>query len=114
MKARISIYVKCLTCSKVKVEYHKPNGFLQKPEIPMWKWEKISIDFVTKLFRSLSGCDMIRVVVDMLTKSACFLAVKAGDNAKALAKVNLKDFVSRHAVPLSMISDQDPKFTFAI
>ncbi|KAK1414771.1 hypothetical protein QVD17_30527 [Tagetes erecta] len=52
MKAGIATYVsKCLTCSRVKAEYQKPNGLLQQPEIPMWKWEQISMDFVTKLPR---------------------------------------------------------------
>ncbi|KAI3805591.1 hypothetical protein L1987_28107 [Smallanthus sonchifolius] len=58
MKADIAIYVsKCLTCAKVKVEYQKPSGLLQQPEIPMWKWEQISIDFITKLPRTPTGCD---------------------------------------------------------
>ncbi|KAI3797453.1 hypothetical protein L1987_32710 [Smallanthus sonchifolius] len=53
MKADIATYVsKCLTCSKVKVEYQKPSGLLQQPEIPMWKWEQISMDFITKLPRT--------------------------------------------------------------
>ncbi|KAK1415010.1 hypothetical protein QVD17_30779 [Tagetes erecta] len=52
--------------------------------------------------------------VDRLTKSARFLAVKENDNTEALAKVYLKEVVSRHGVPLSIISDRDPKFTSAI
>ena len=60
MKANIATYVgKCLTCAKVKVEYQKPSGLLQQPEIPMWKWEQISMDFITKLPKTLSGCDTI-------------------------------------------------------
>ncbi|KAI3731697.1 hypothetical protein L1987_62886 [Smallanthus sonchifolius] len=60
MKADIATYVsKCLTCAKVKVEYQKPSGFLQQPEIPMWKWEQISMDFITKLPRTPTGCDTI-------------------------------------------------------
>ncbi|KAI3686595.1 hypothetical protein L1987_80275 [Smallanthus sonchifolius] len=56
MKADIATYVsKCLTCSKVKVEYQKPSGLLQQPEIPMWKWEQISMDFITKLPRTPTG-----------------------------------------------------------
>ena len=52
MKAEIATYVsKCLTCAKVKVEYHKPSGLLQQPEIPEWKWERITMDFITKLPR---------------------------------------------------------------
>ncbi|GKE55079.1 putative reverse transcriptase domain-containing protein [Tanacetum coccineum] len=50
MKEDISTYVsKCLTCSKVKAEHQKPSGLLVQPEIPEWKWEKINMDFVTKL-----------------------------------------------------------------
>ncbi|GKF85444.1 putative reverse transcriptase domain-containing protein, partial [Tanacetum coccineum] len=53
MKRDIAEYVsKCLTCSKIKVEHQKPSGLLQQPEIPKWKWEKITIDLVTKLPRS--------------------------------------------------------------
>ncbi|KAI3704110.1 hypothetical protein L1987_74323 [Smallanthus sonchifolius] len=60
MKADIATYVsKCLTCAKVKVEYQNPSGLLQQPEIPMWKWEQISIDFITKLPRTPTGCDTI-------------------------------------------------------
>ncbi|GJZ15185.1 putative reverse transcriptase domain-containing protein [Tanacetum coccineum] len=48
MKAEIATYVsKCLTCAKVKAEHQKPSGLLQQPEIPEWKWEKITMDFVT-------------------------------------------------------------------
>ncbi|GKB39006.1 putative reverse transcriptase domain-containing protein [Tanacetum coccineum] len=50
MKANIATYVsKCLTCAKVKKEHQKPSGLLVQPEIPKWKWEKITMDFVTKL-----------------------------------------------------------------
>jgi len=115
MKAGIATYVSnCLTCSRVKAEYQKPNGLLQQPEIHMWKWEQISMDFVTKLPRSQSGCDMNWVVVDRLTKSARFIAVKENDNTEALAMVYLKEVISRHGVPLSIISDRDLKFTSAI
>ena len=49
MKAEIATYVaKYLTCAKVKVEYQKPSGLLQQPEIPEWKWERITMDFIPK------------------------------------------------------------------
>nr|GEY04771.1 putative reverse transcriptase domain-containing protein [Tanacetum cinerariifolium] len=71
MKRDIAEYVsKCLTCSKIKAELQKPSGLLQQPEIPEWKWEKITMDLVTKLPKSNSGHDAIWVVVDRLTKSA--------------------------------------------
>nr|GFB43830.1 putative reverse transcriptase domain-containing protein [Tanacetum cinerariifolium] len=73
MKRDIAEYVsKCLTCSKIKAEHQKPSVLLQQPEIPEWKWEKITMDLVTKLPKSSSGHDAIWVVVDRLTKSAYF------------------------------------------
>ncbi|GJV71410.1 reverse transcriptase domain-containing protein [Tanacetum coccineum] len=60
MKAIISKYVgKCLTCSRVKAECQKPSGLLIQPEIPTWKWERITMDFVTKLPKTSSGHDKI-------------------------------------------------------
>ncbi|GJT40180.1 putative reverse transcriptase domain-containing protein [Tanacetum coccineum] len=48
MKRDIATYVsKCLTCSKVKAEHQRPSGLLQQPEIPEWKWDKITMDFIT-------------------------------------------------------------------
>ncbi|GKA41390.1 putative reverse transcriptase domain-containing protein [Tanacetum coccineum] len=67
---------RCLTCAKIKAEHQKPSGFLQQPEIPEWKWEKITMDFITKLPKSSSGHDTIWVVVDRLTKSAHFLPIR--------------------------------------
>nr|GEW68399.1 putative reverse transcriptase domain-containing protein [Tanacetum cinerariifolium] len=60
MKAYISTYViKCLTYSKVKIEHQKPSGLLVQPKIPEWKWEKITMDFVTKLPKTANGYDTI-------------------------------------------------------
>ncbi|GJW49910.1 putative reverse transcriptase domain-containing protein [Tanacetum coccineum] len=57
MKADIATYVsKCLTCAKVKAEHQKPSGLLQQPEIPVWKWERITMDFIVG-FRDPSGKD---------------------------------------------------------
>nr|GEU60839.1 putative reverse transcriptase domain-containing protein [Tanacetum cinerariifolium] len=71
----VEYVIKCLTCSKVKVEHQKPLGLLQQPEILEWKWEKITIDLDTKLSKSNSGYDAIWVIVDRLTKSAHFLPI---------------------------------------
>ncbi|GJU47835.1 putative reverse transcriptase domain-containing protein [Tanacetum coccineum] len=65
MKADITTYVsKCLTCLKVKAEHQKPSGLLVQPEIPQWKWDNITMDFITMLPRTSSGYDTIWVVVD--------------------------------------------------
>ncbi|GJV98007.1 putative reverse transcriptase domain-containing protein [Tanacetum coccineum] len=77
MKADIATYVsKCLTCAKVKAEHQKPSGLLQQPEIPVWKWERITMDFIVGLPRTPSGYDSIWVIVDRLTKSAHFPTIK--------------------------------------
>ncbi|GJU85531.1 putative reverse transcriptase domain-containing protein [Tanacetum coccineum] len=74
MKKDIAVYVsRCLTYLKVKAEHQRPYGLLQQPEIPEWKWEGITMDFVMKLPRTSSGNDTIWVIVDRLTKSAHFL-----------------------------------------
>ncbi|GJV85794.1 putative reverse transcriptase domain-containing protein [Tanacetum coccineum] len=112
MKRDIAEYVsRCLTCSKIKAEHQKPSGFLQQPEIPEWKWEKITMDFVTKLPKSSSGHDTIWVVVDRLTKSAHFLPIREDYKTEKLAKIYTNEIVARHGVPVSIISDRDGRFT---
>ncbi|GJV22907.1 putative reverse transcriptase domain-containing protein [Tanacetum coccineum] len=62
MKANIATYVsKCLTCAKVKVEHQRPSRLLVQPDIPQWKWENITMDFVMKLPKSSQGYDTIWV-----------------------------------------------------
>ncbi|GKG01040.1 putative reverse transcriptase domain-containing protein, partial [Tanacetum coccineum] len=91
--------------------YLKPSGFLQQPEIPEWKWEKITMDFVTKLPKSSSGHDTIWVVVDRLTKSANFLHIREDYKTEKLAKIYTNKIVARHGVPMLIISDRDGRFT---
>ncbi|GJX33113.1 putative reverse transcriptase domain-containing protein [Tanacetum coccineum] len=112
MKAIIAEYVsKCLTCSRVKVECQKPSGLLVQPEIPMWKWERITMDFVTKLPKTSTGHDAIWVIVDRLTKSAHFIPIRATDSMETLTRLYIKEIVSRHGIPISIISDRDSHFT---
>ncbi|GKB79103.1 reverse transcriptase domain-containing protein [Tanacetum coccineum] len=111
MKADIATNVsKCLTYAKVKAEHQRPSGLLQQPEIPECKWEHITMDFVTGLPRTSSCYDSIWVIVDRLTKSAHFLAMKKTDSMEKLTRLYLKEVVCRHGVPLSIISDRDSRF----
>ncbi|GKC70645.1 putative reverse transcriptase domain-containing protein [Tanacetum coccineum] len=111
-KKDIAEYVsKCLTCLKVKAEHQRPSGLLQQPEIPVWKWEGIAMDFVTKLPRTSSGHDTIWVIVDRLTKSAYFLPMREDYKMDRLARLYLNEIVARHGVPISIISDRDSRFT---
>ncbi|GJZ55196.1 putative reverse transcriptase domain-containing protein [Tanacetum coccineum] len=86
MKRDIATYVsECLTCAKVKAEHQRPSGLLQQPEIPKLKWE--TIDFITKLPRTRNRHDAICVVVDRLTKSAHFLAIREDYSMEKLARL---------------------------
>ncbi|GKB71352.1 reverse transcriptase domain-containing protein, partial [Tanacetum coccineum] len=112
MKAIIVEYVgKCLTCSRVKAGSQKPSGLLVQPKTPMWKWERITMDFVTKLPKTSNGHDTIWVIVDYLTKSAHFIPTQETDSMETLTRVYIKEIVSRHGVAISIISDRDSHFT---
>ncbi|GJT91062.1 putative reverse transcriptase domain-containing protein [Tanacetum coccineum] len=111
MKANIATYVsKCLTCAKVKAEHQRPSGLLVQPDIPQWKWDNITMDFVTKLPKSSQGYDTIWVIVDRLTKSAIFVPMREIDPIDKLARMYLKEVVTRHGIPVSIICDRDPRF----
>ncbi|GJR60042.1 reverse transcriptase domain-containing protein [Tanacetum coccineum] len=87
MKAIIAEYVsKCLTCSRIKAECQKPSGLLVQPEIPMWKWERITMDLITKLPKTSNGHDAIWVIVDRLTKSAHFIPTRETDSMETLIR----------------------------
>ncbi|GKB27585.1 putative reverse transcriptase domain-containing protein [Tanacetum coccineum] len=108
MKANIAEYVgKYLTCSRVKAECQKPSGLLVQLKIPRWKWERITMDFVIKLPKTSSGHDIILVIVDRLTKSAHFIPTGETDSMETLTRLYIKEIVSLHGVPISIISDRD-------
>nr|GEZ86418.1 putative reverse transcriptase domain-containing protein [Tanacetum cinerariifolium] len=111
MKADIATYVsKCLTCAKVKSKHQRPSRLLVQPKIPEWKWDNITMDFVTKLPKSSQGYDTIWVIVDRLTKSAISTPIRKTDSMDKLARIYLKEVVMRHRIPVSIISDRDPRF----
>ncbi|GKB88663.1 putative reverse transcriptase domain-containing protein, partial [Tanacetum coccineum] len=89
----------------------RPSGLLQQPEIHEWKWERIAMDFVTKLPRTSSGHGTIWVIVDQLTKSAHFLPMREDYKMDRLATLYLNEIVARHGIPILIISDRDSRFT---
>ncbi|GJZ88236.1 putative reverse transcriptase domain-containing protein [Tanacetum coccineum] len=101
----------CLTCSRVKAECQNPSDLLIKPDIPTCKWERINMDIITKLPRTSSGHDTIWVIVDRLTKSAHFIPVRETDSMETLTSLYIKEIVSRHGVPISIIWNHDSHFT---
>ncbi|KAG8482764.1 hypothetical protein CXB51_024175 [Gossypium anomalum] len=112
LKREVTEFVgKCLICQQVKAEHQLPSEFLQPVKIPLWKWERVTIDFVTGLPLTLSKKDSIWVIVDRLTKSAHFIPVRIDFSLRKLAKLCMAEIVRLHGVPVSIISDRDPRFT---
>nr|GEV16083.1 putative reverse transcriptase domain-containing protein [Tanacetum cinerariifolium] len=112
MKAIITEYVgKCLMCFRVKTECQKPSGLLIQPKIPIWKWERITMDFVTRLSRTSNGHDTIWVIFDHLTKSVHFIPTLETKSMDTLTWLYMKEIISCHRVPISIISDCDSHFT---
>nr|GEY97330.1 putative reverse transcriptase domain-containing protein [Tanacetum cinerariifolium] len=71
--------------------------------------DNITMDFVTKLPKTSQGYDTIWVIVDRLTKSAIFTPIRETDSMDKLAKIYLKEVVTRNGIPVSIISDRDPR-----
>ena len=112
MKRDVSEFeAKCLVCQKVKAEHQVPSGLLQPIRIPEWKWNRITMDFVVGLQLTGRKHDSVWVVVDRLTKSAHFLPVRIDYSLDKLAELYTKEIVRLHGIPISIISDRDPRFT---
>ena len=104
MKRDIAQFVyACLTCQKSKVEHQKPSGLMQPLEIPEWKWDGITMDFVTGLPNTARGFDAIWVVVDRLTKSAHFIPINISFPLSKLAEIYIRIIVKLHGVPSSIV-----------
>jgi hypothetical protein len=112
MKREIAEYVsKCGICQQVKVEHQRPAGPLQPLQIPKWKWETITMDFVSGFPKRRKGNDTIWVIVDWLTKSTLFLPIKMTDSVDKLAKIYINEVVRLHRILVSIVSNRDPRFT---
>ena len=112
MRRAVAEFVsRCLTCQQVKAEHQRPAGLLQSLPIAEWKWEHITMDFVSGLPRSPKGHDAVWVIVDRLTKSAHFLPMRMTDPVDVLSRLYIREIVRLHGVPVSIISDRDPRFT---
>nr|GEZ44780.1 retrotransposable element Tf2 [Tanacetum cinerariifolium] len=94
----------------VKIEHKRASGLLQPLDIHVWKWDKISMDFVTGLPRTQRRHDAIWVVVDHLTKSAHFLPIRKDYSISKLAETFQQEIVRLHGTPSAIVSDRDPRF----
>nr|GFC80184.1 retrotransposable element Tf2 [Tanacetum cinerariifolium] len=112
MKQDVATFVsKCMTCQQVKIEHQRVSGLFQPLEIPMWKWDEISMDFVTGLPTTLKRHDTIWVVVDRLTKSAHFLPIRKNYSISKLAEIFRQEIVRLHSTSTYIVSYRDLRFT---
>lgn len=77
MKKEVAEFIYAyLTFQKSKIEHQNLSGLMQPLSIHEWKWDNISMDFVTSLSKTTKGYDYIWVIVNILTKSSHFLPIK--------------------------------------
>ena len=86
----------------MKAGHQRPAGLLKPLEIPMWKWENITTDFVVGLPRSPRDKDAIWDVIDRITKVAHFILMKTTNSASNLVPLYIKEMVRLHGVPKSL------------
>eukprot|EP00253_Pinus_taeda_P036268 PITA_36268 len=112
MKKQVIEYLaRCLECQQIKAEHQHPAGLLQPLTIPEWKWETISMDFITSLPQTRKNHDSIMVVVDKLSKTAHFIPVHSTYKAVQIAHLFMQNVFRLHGLPKVIISDRDVKFT---
>ena len=112
MKRDMADFVsKCPNCQQVNVEHQKPGGMTQEINFPTVKWDVIHINFITGLPRTRSQHDSIWVIVDKMIKTSRFLVVKTTYSLEDYTSLYIKEIMSLHGVPLSIISDRGPRFT---
>ena len=95
----------------MKGEWKDPGEMLQLITILEWKWEVISMDFITVFPNTMKQCDSIMVIVDRLTKVAHFILVKSTFSASDVAYIFIRDVVILHGVLKNIVSEKDAKFT---
>jgi hypothetical protein len=109
MKGETTEYLpRCQYCKQVKFEHQHIN---QPLLVPKWKWETISLDFITGLPKTQNHNDSIMVVIDKIIKSTHFIPVKSTFKAINIAKILMKEIFRLHGIPKMVISDRDVKFT---
>nr|GEW43180.1 reverse transcriptase domain-containing protein [Tanacetum cinerariifolium] len=94
------------------LKYQNPSGLLVQPEIPMWKWERITMDFITKLPKTSNGHDTIWVIIDCLTKSANFVPTRATDSMETLTRLYIVGNKMLQGIPTASYGDP-PASTFS-
>jgi hypothetical protein len=100
-----------LECQKVKAKHRHPVGLLQPLPIPEWKWEVVTMDFITKLPKNNKKHDSIMVVVEKLTKSTHFIPVKLTHKATNIVDIYMREIAKLHGITKKIVFGIDMKFT---
>jgi hypothetical protein len=112
MRKEVKEYVaSCLTCASVKSSTQRPAGLLQPLPIPNQPWESVGFDLITELPRTKKGHTAVAVWVCRLTKQIHVAACRTTVTAVELAELFYANVVRYHGIPLSIVSDRDPRFT---
>jgi hypothetical protein len=104
---------KCQDFQQVNTEHQHPTNLLQPLPVLEWKWETISLYFITGFPRTQKHNDSIMVVIGKLRKSAYFIPEKSSYKAITITEIFMKEILTLHGIPKMVISDRDVKFTSA-
>ena len=112
MKSEVAHFLaRCMGCQQVKAKHQHLEGLLLPLPIPEWKWEVISVDFITGFPKSKKKNDYVMVVVDKLSKDAHFIPVKSTYKVVNIADIFMKEVFRLHGIPKTIISNRDVKIT---
>jgi hypothetical protein len=115
MKKEITGYItRCMECHKVKAEHRHPAGLLQPLPIPEWKWEVVTMDFITGFPRTSKQHNSIMVVVEKLTKAAHFIQLKTTHKVENVVDIFLKEVAHLQLIPKMIVSNRDPNLTSSL
>jgi hypothetical protein len=97
---------RCDTYNRIKAKHQSHIGLLKPLDVPMWKWESVSMDFIVGLPRTPKGHDSIWVIIDRLTKVAHFIAVRINYRCNKLADLYVDNILRLHGAPVSIVFDR--------
>jgi len=108
----VRLYVKtCGSCQRNKPSNQKKGGLLKSLDIPSYPFESVSMDFITQLPETARGNDALLVVVDRLSKLTILIPTNTTVSAAEAATLFYDNVFKNHGMPLSIVSDRDPRFT---
>jgi hypothetical protein len=110
-KEIVEYIAKCLECQKVKVEHRHLVRLLHPFPIPKWKWEVVTMDFITKFPRTSKNHDSIMVVMDKLTKATHFIPMNIYHKETNVDDIYMREVACLHGIPKAIVSNRDPNFT---